>query len=84
MKKKAFQINTKMDIYIALDESGSIDANEFKKAIEFIINLINHIPIAAHRALVGFLTFANDVRKHFGTADQYSLAQTINSINNTR
>ncbi|XP_072517770.1 complement factor B-like [Salminus brasiliensis] len=68
-KKISLDQNKKLNIYIALDASGSIDEDDFEKAKETIIKLLDKISYYEVSPNYEILAFATDVTRIVSIAD---------------
>ena len=64
-----------MDVGIVLDTSGSVRSENFKKATEFVANLVGHLTISAQGTHVGVISYAStpSLQFNFAKAEYHNL-----------
>ncbi|XP_035826886.1 matrilin-2 [Aplysia californica] len=75
--------NSAVDLVFAIDASGSLGLNNFKKELAFVKEIIGYFPVGPDAAQISALTFASEVNNLF-CLDQYSSNEAIaRAIENT-
>ncbi|XP_012944165.2 collagen alpha-1(XII) chain [Aplysia californica] len=77
------QCKKKMDLLFIIDSSGSLGADNFKKELHFVEELVGSFDVSSSEVRVAALTFSNDANVRF-CFDKYNTAdQVIQDIQNT-
>ena len=66
----------KIDLAFVIDTSGSIRRSRWPLVQQFIKDIISQMEVAADRARIGVITYADDARFRF-SLDQYSTKKDI-------
>lgn len=74
-----------MDVGIILDGSGSVKQENFKKALDFLGDLVSYYRISPHDTHFGMITYSTNPTMEFKMADQKyhrhtSLKQRLQSV----
>jgi uncharacterized protein YegL len=71
-----------LDLVIVLDESGSIESDDFEKAKKAIVSLIQTFQIGPTDTLVSFVTFSTEARLRFKLNTYNSMKDIVDYISN--